>query len=468
MAGFVRRPRCGLSARRAWLAALLVLAPASQQGLAAPAAGANAGAQAAQAPWWRTFASPALDAYMVRIERDNTTLAAAAARLAEARALARLGRAAALPQVGLAASANYAGGPLINAAGGSGALFTGSFGAAWEPDLLGRLAPSRRAGKAEVRAAEADLAGARLLVEAHAVRAWFTAVALAGARREAEAKLALAREGEDIARASLARGRSSQADVDERMRRTAAAQSRLADLTARLSQARNALGYLAGEKEPVTPADDSLPAVPPVPANLQSDLIERRPDVAAAMARVDAAVARHIATRRDWLPRFGLTATGGTASSTLAGLLSAGAGSFGLGLLAAFPLVDGGAHKARVAGAEAAKALAEAQLRDALLASWRDTGDALAASEQARAAFETEVLRSQLAETDETRARRAAERGSIGRAALIEKSEAALQARGDRALRELGTIEARIALIVALGGGWSGDPSFTLGLLEAR
>jgi multidrug efflux system outer membrane protein len=440
------------------VAALFAL-PAS--GNAAPAvppgdlaAGGSAAAPLPPARWWQAFADPGLDRLMAQLDRDNTAIAAAAARLAGARAHAALGRAETGPQLGLSTSGNYAAGPLINAAGGSGALFTGALVAAWEPDVLGRFAPSRRADKAEIRAAEADQSATRLIVEVHAARAWFAAIALGDARSHAVEVLSLTRECEAIAQARFARGLGARQALDSRASDVAAARDRLAALTRSEAEARDAIGYLAGDRTAFAPRTSQLPDLPPVLAGLDAGLIERRPDVAAAIARVEAADARHSAARRAWLPRFGLTATGGTASTALTSLLASGAGSFGLGLLAALPVFGGGAHKARVAGTDAARQLAAAQLRDTVLTAYRETGDALAGIAQTRSVLGSEIARNEITATAEARARRAAERGSMSRSAMIEARITEQEAEAARSLRELDAIEAQLSLLMALGGDW--------------
>lgn len=269
--------------------------------------------------WWRAFADPALENVMARIERDNTILADAVARLALARGSARLGQAGSMPQLALASSANYAAGPLINAAGGSGGLFTGTLTASWEPDLLGRLAPARRADKAEIRAAEADVAAARLLVETNAARAWYATTALAQARAFAAEALDIARGVEAMTGRCLANGSCTAAQLAESARERSDAADHLSLVERRDAEARDALAYLLGSRAVVADAPAELPHLPAVPAGLDAGVVAHRPDIAAAEARLEAATERQAAARRDWLPHFGLTAAGGSASATLAG-----------------------------------------------------------------------------------------------------------------------------------------------------
>ena len=108
--------------------------------------------------WWGIFADRELDHLIDRMHAGNTTLPQAFARLAAARAQARLDTSAMAPMVGLDASASHASGPLINAAGGSGSLFTTRATVSWEADLFGKASALRQASRLEAKAAEALLA----------------------------------------------------------------------------------------------------------------------------------------------------------------------------------------------------------------------------------------------------------------------------------------------------------------------
>jgi multidrug efflux system outer membrane protein len=267
--------------------------------------------------------------------------------------------------------------------------------------------------------------------------------------------LALARESETIAQVRFAHGLCSRQMVEDRTRDVAAAVDRLALFTRQETEFRDMLGYLTGDRTAIAAPGSGLPMPPLVPDGLTATLVERRPDVAAAIARVEAADGQLSAVRRDWLPHFGLTATGGTASPALSRILAGGAASFGLGLLAALPVFDGGAHKARVAGAVAAKQLASAQLRDTLLVAYREIHDALAGIAQARSALVAQHSRAEIALAEVARALRAERRGTLSRADLLQARVAELEARNFGKMQQYDAIDAELTLLIALGGRWT-------------
>jgi multidrug efflux system outer membrane protein len=124
--------------------------------------------------WWTIFADPQLDALIERGRSANTDVAIAAARVSLARAALRGAEADRLPHVGGIASVGGQSGTLINAAGGTGALFQLGVGIGYEVDLLGRLSKTARAAQLDARAAATSLEGVRLIAEADIAQLYFT------------------------------------------------------------------------------------------------------------------------------------------------------------------------------------------------------------------------------------------------------------------------------------------------------
>lgn len=407
------------------------------------------------APWWAIYRDAGLDALMDRLHGANATLAQARARLAIARADARLAGAEAAPRVELGGSANHAAGPLVNAAGQSGDLFTLRAAATWELDVLGRRADERRAARAETGAAEAELADVTLLLEAGLARAWFTRAAAARAADEARLAEGALRELAAIAQRRREAGLIPLAELDAARTRAVAGEARRRALERlRDSAARQLTGLVDGAEDGLAGPVPGLPELPEIPAALPADLLARRPDLRAARARVVAADARLAALRKGWLPPIPLTATEGRASSSLAGLFSAAGGVFGLGALLALPVFDGGRQRARVARGEAETALAEAAYRERAALALRDVHDSLQAAQDARAARAAAHDQALAGADLLARAEVRATGGTISRAELLAAQVAAHERRAAASLAEGEGLAALIALQGALGGGW--------------
>ncbi len=405
--------------------------------------------------WWKLYGDPALNALIERMHAHNTTISQAAARLSAARARARLGTASQAPFIGADASASQAGGPLINKAGGSGALYTGSVSISWEADLLGRFSGDRAAERLDAKASEALLRNTRLLMEAETTRAYFSVSHLQKSLAEARQSASLWHERELIAAARMRNGLIQKNDLGEIRRSSLAAADSVAALERDINDAQNRLALLVGQTEPVNLATAELPAAPALPAGLPSEVLQRRPDVEAAIAHLEAADQHLKSTRRSWFPVFSLTASGGVAAPSLGQILSSSAQNFGLGLLFSIPLLDGGRHKARVAESGAGLDLAKAQYRETMLASLREVNDALgavtAADQQSRLAEEDLGIGAAKAET----LGRMATNGTASRAQTVEAQLELIKLRQKKQELDYRKLIASVDLIKAIGGAWA-------------
>jgi len=407
--------------------------------------------------WWEQFGDSGLSGLIARMHAGNTGIRQAAARLSAARAAAMAGTARRAPALGLEAGASHAGGPLVNAAGESGDLFTARASAAWEIDLFGRLAGERTAERREADAAEALLRDTTLLMEAETARSYFAARYYAGSVVEAERAAALAGEALAVTERRRQLGLVAPDEVLAARNRLAAARATADALALMRDRARRQLGLLLGETgapdgDPSEAGQDREP--PAVPVGLPAELLSRRPDLAAARHRLMAADARLRAAKSGWLPALSLTASGGSAAAGLGQLFSAAAGSFGLGALLSLPIFDGGRGKARIAGRSSERDLAEAQYRERVLVALREVNDGLQA---------LQVRRRDLASAREAArggaallatAQQRAANGTIGRLDAIDAEIAAAQHR--LALSQAGgrAMISAVDLFQALGGSW--------------
>lgn len=395
-----------------------------------------------------------LDRLVADVLARNTTIAQASARLNAARADARMIAADASPQVSLDGGVSEAGGPLINAAGGSGTLFTARASLSWELDLSGRLSDSRAAARLDAAAADAMLRDARLLIVADTIQAYWRAQFLAADAELAGERVALgerlleralqrqthglaASEAPAIAQAGLSRARGD-----------------LVEIKHQYNLAIHQLQFLAGSSEPLAIAPLSMQAPPEIPSGLPSEMLARRPDVSAAQAEFLAADKRLAAARKSWLPRFSLTASGGAASPSLGQFLGATAQSFGLNLLFGLPLFDGGRHKAIVGHRRADVELAAARYAERVLGALREVNDALASVAAARQTFA-------LASADAARlrevckARQASASNGLGTQSAAEACAVTLLAsRQGELAANFARYDAALEVIRSLGGGW--------------
>ncbi|HMI18270.1 MAG TPA: efflux transporter outer membrane subunit [Sphingomonas sp.] len=339
--------------------------------------------------WWQAFDDPTLSALEDRIEGANPSLAAAAARYAQARAQARVARADLFPEVdaqaGYGRSRESANRPF--SPGTTQTFNDAAVGASlsYELDLFGRIANSVRAATAEAHASGSDLAAVRLGLQAQLATSYFD-------MRGLDARIVLLRQTVDaFGRASALTndrhqgGVASGIDVSRADAQLASARSELDAVLADRANLEHAIAILLGESPSsfaLAVADTNL-APPAIPAGLPSTLLERRPDIAAAERRVYAANARIGVARAAFFPTISLGAAGGYEATQGHNLLSASSGFWALGPIgAALTLFDGGARSAQVKISRAQFDEAAANYRSTVLTAFREVEDDIALGRQ--------------------------------------------------------------------------------------
>ena len=416
----------------------------------APAAPADA---LDRGPWWELFNDPELNRLASEVQLSNQNIAAAVAAYAQAQAVVRQQRAGLLPSVSLSGSATRTGG---DGASRSGTSTQASLGVDWAPDLWGRLQGGVDAAQASAQASEADLASARLSAVGTLASAYFQL-------READAEIDLLQatvEGYErslhIARNRYAAGVAAQTDVLQAQTQLANARADLATVRQNRARYEHALAVLTGR----APANFSLPPaawtaqVPDLPVGLPSELLQRRPDIAAAERAVAAANAQIGIQRAAYYPSLSLGASLGSSGSSLGDLFQASHLVWSLGLSVAQTIFDAGANAARVEQAQAAHEARVATYRQTVLTAFQTVEDQLTTLHTLQ---QQEPLRREaLAAADRT-AQQQLNRyreGQVGYTEVVTAQAAALSAQ--RALLQLQVNRqlAVVALVQALGGGW--------------
>jgi len=414
--------------------------------------------------WWMLFGDPVLDGLMAQVGVSNQNVAAAGAAYAQSRALVAEQRAQWFPQLDLGANAARG--------GGGGATRTASqyrvnLGGSWEPDIWGRIGSAVSGAQAGAQASAAELAAATLSAQGELAASYFSLRALDAQGALLEATVAGYEQALRIAGNRFKAGIAAHSDVLQAQTQLDNARIDRLSVTRQRAQLEHAIAILLG-KAPAEfalaplPAAAPLPAIavprlppaPAIPVGVPSELLQRRPDIAAAERRVASANARVGVARTAYFPSLTLSASYGFGASQVAGLFSASNSLWSLGLAAAQTLFDGGAIQARVAGAEAARDEAVARYRQTVLAAFGEVEDQLAAGrvlEQQQALRQSASRAADLAEQQMANRYRA---GQVGYTEVVQAQAAALSAR--RALLQVQADRqtVAVALIQALGGGW--------------
>ncbi|MBI4755555.1 MAG: efflux transporter outer membrane subunit [Betaproteobacteria bacterium] len=355
------------------------------------AARAEGTRQVADLDWQTFFPDPRLRAHIASALENNRDLRIATARVAEARALHGIQRADRLPTINLGADRVASRTPAdLSQSGQSlmGQRYDVNLGlAAFELDFWGRVRNLGEAALASYLATEQARRSFRLSLISDVADAYLTL-------QEMGERMALARDtvqSRQEARELMARRREAgiAGDLDFLAAEGAlhTARVELASLERQQAGAENLLQLLVAAPLPELPPARALTEqgiVPDLAANLPSDVLLRRPDVAAAEQQLIAANAHIGAARAAFFPRITLTGLFGTASRALHGLFSAGSETWSFQPVLSLPLFDAGRTRAGVDLAEARKVIAVAQYEKTIQQAFREVADLLVARDKLR------------------------------------------------------------------------------------
>ncbi len=342
-----------------------------------------------KAQWWNAYGDPQLDALMQEALAGSPGLAIADARTRKAFAQAGLAEAGLRPTLGAGAQVAAVKIPETLAPAPIGGkmmhseVLTLSF--AWAPDLWGGKRAKWQSAVGAARAQEADAQAARLTLEGNIARTYATLSQAWDARDVAE---------RDLKRNSSLRMLAAQrvkAGIDNEIALTqiasaednARAQMQAADQ--QINALRNALAMLAGKgpdrglaiERPQLKVDGIA-----IPSQLPSELVSRRPDVAAARWHVEAAAKGIKAAKSDFYPSLNLSAMVGLAAGNLGDLFKSQAGLLFGGPAISLPILDGGRLRSQLRGADADFDLAVAGYDQSVLNAIREITDAVQASRE--------------------------------------------------------------------------------------
>lgn len=334
--------------------------------------------------WWKIFGDPDLDALEDQLAAANTTIAQAEARYRAARAILRQTRADITPTVTASAAVTRAR-TLTTQAGApvpvTATTYSAVGDASWELDVWGRVRRNVESSTAGVAAAQNDLESVKLSMQAGLAASWFqlhgfdAEIALLSTNVDAQAealKLTVNRHDQGVV---------SGVDVAQAETLLETTRAQAIDVAISRAQTEHAIAFLVGK----APADLTIPpakisvAPPAIPGVLPSELLERRPDVAAAERRAAAASALIGVAVAAYYPTISLDASAGFVSTTLSKLFTAPAFIWSLGPAALGTLFDGGRHRGVTEQRRAEYDAAVGAYRETALTAFQEVEDQLAA-----------------------------------------------------------------------------------------
>lgn len=416
--------------------------------------------------WWTLFNDPLLDALEQQVPAANQTLAAAQAAYTQARAVVQEQRATLMPTVALSAGGTAVGSlgsgtPTVGKAAGSTSSaasrnYTVTLGATWEPDFWGRVGNAVTQAGALAEASGADLVNATLSAQGELSLDYIQLRGLEAQKAILDSTVAAYERALTINTNRYAVGVAARADVLQAETALRNARASGSDLDRQRALFEHSIAVLVG-RNPSTFSVAVAPftgSAPDVPAVIPSDLLQRRPDIAAAERRVAAANASIGIARAAYFPAIGLNGDTGFSARSLSTLFDSASSVWSLGMTGALTLLDFGAHSAQVDQARSAYDQAVAEYRGTVLVAFQQTEDQLAAVRILEAVATDRSGAAAAASEAEQIARNQYLAGQIGYADLIVVQATALAARLAEAQALVNRQTAAISLIQAIGGGW--------------
>jgi NodT family efflux transporter outer membrane factor (OMF) lipoprotein len=422
---------------------------------------AQPGAPSLSAKWWETFGDPQLNALEQEVTTGNQDLKIAEARFTQARAMIRVNRAAQYPTIstgpGISSvrySANRPYFPETPTATGDLVL---PFDFSYEVDLWGRVRRTVNASREEAQAAAADLAGATLSIQAELAYDYFEL-------RSADAQEWLLGETVDaytgalrLTRNRFEGGASPKSEMAQAQTQLDTARAEDTDVGVQRAQYEHAIATLLG-KPPAAFQLESVafhPEPPAIPVGLPSQLLERRPDIAASERRAAEANEQIGIARAAFFPTVTLGASAGLEGNSILNWLTWPSRFWAIGPSAAQTLFDAGRRHATSDAALAGYDAAVAAYRETTLTAFQQVEDNLAALRilereegQERGAVASAQESLQLA-TNRYRG------GVDNYLQVITAQTIALENERNEIDIQRRRMDASVLLIKALGGGWS-------------
>jgi NodT family efflux transporter outer membrane factor (OMF) lipoprotein len=416
---------------------------------------------AARGKWWAAFGNAELDLLLAQVSVSNQTLIAAEAQYRQAVALSDQARAGFFPTVtaGLQETRSRPSGttgPVTGVSTTKRTIFSAPLNFSWEADLWGRIRRAVEAGEASAQASAADLENARLSLQAQLAQNYFLLRALDAQKQLLDTTVQGYAKSLEMTNNRYKMGVVARVDVSQAETQLKSTQAQSLDLGVQRAQLEHSIAVLLGRP----PAGFSLAPAPlqatppPIPVTLPAELLERRPDIAAAERRVAAANAQIGVAEAAWFPAATLSASYGFQSATAAQLFSLPSRFWSIGPALAMTVFDGGRRRAVGEQVAAAYDASVANYRQTVLTGFQEVEDNLAAL---RILEEEAVVQAEAAAAAQQSLDVSLNQYKAGITTYLQVVTAQATALANqRAVSDLlaRRMTASVQLVKALGGGW--------------
>jgi NodT family efflux transporter outer membrane factor (OMF) lipoprotein len=416
--------------------------------------------------WWELYGDPDLNQIEEQVDTSNQTLKVAEANFRQARAAIRFSRAAEKPTIGTSpsiasvrSSANAPYFPSSLANNGSGEFIL-PFDLSYEIDLWGRIRRSVTASREQAQATAADLETARLSLHAEAAIDYFEVRSADAQERLLNDTVKAYNEALRLTENRFEGGAAPKSDVAQARTQLEDARVLASDITVQRAQYEHALAILTGQppaefRLPEAPLEVRTTILPSVPVTLPAQLLERRPDVAAAERRMAAANEQIGIAKAAYYPTLNLAASAGFEGSSLLNWFNWPSRFWAVGTQLSQTLFDAGRRRATTESAQSGYDATVAGYRESVLEAFQQVEDNLVvlrvlsteSAQQQQATFAAEeslrIFQNRYAGGVDTYLQ-----------VVTSQTTALANERNDIDILRR-RLEANVLLIKAMGGGWS-------------
>ncbi|MFI4931334.1 MAG: efflux transporter outer membrane subunit [Burkholderiales bacterium] len=413
-----------------------------------------------EAAWWESFHDPALTDLVRRAARENRDVKIAAERLYAARAGVTVSRSFLMPSVsalGAASDRSSGYGDAVKRALPDTKSASAGLDVSWEVDLSGRLRAGAAAAAADALAAEHGVRGVRLLVMSDVASNYFT---LVGALHQLDTLRAISAAHDETLRLVKARQRAGLAtsfDVERAQTDAESARAQIPPLETIAAVSRHRIAVLIGDQAfnaaRIEPWRGDV-VVPEAQPGQPAALLQRRPDVLALMAQLDAANARRQQAAAEWFPRLFLDASFGRQNVELNSIGLGSARYTNVAGLLAMPIFNAGRTRALNEVAESGQREALLRAEDGIVRALEDVENSLVALSAERQRSQSLQNAATSAEAALGRAQSLYDRGQIDLLPLLDAQRSRLAVRLSANDSSTQLLLDSVQLYKALGGGW--------------
>ncbi len=414
-------------------------------------------------PWWQIFRDDDLNLLEEAAEAASQELKAAAARFDLARAVLGIARAGLMPNLRISAAASRIRDSFNRPQDGKGAGHSETYSSfsvplelGYEVDLWGRVRRAMEAASARSQADAADLESVKLTIQADLAIHYFRLRSLDAEARLLSSTMETFQKALALTRNRRAGGVATDLDVSQAETVLRTTEAQLPAIALERVKLAHAIAVLAGQN-PTTfrlPEKTLEPAPPSIPAGVPSELLQRRPDIAAAERRMAEANAGIGVARTAFFPALRLMGTAGLQSVDAGTLFNWPSRLWAVGPSLTVPLFDGGRNRAGLQQAKAVYDERVAQYRQSVLIAFSEVEDHLAAQQYLTAEHEAQTGALESARRTLAIATNRYHAGLVtylevatAQSAALDRERATVQLRGQQ-------LVAAVALVKSVGGSW--------------